>query len=185
MTGRDHRAAPKEVRTERLRLRRITAADVDAWAQCIYADPEVMRYLPVGNPVPRERAAGNLLAFDENWRRDGFGLWGVEESATERFIGHCGLRYLQDVDEVEVAYALAKDRWGIGLATEAAAAAVAVGFEHLGLERIVAYAVSANTASRRVMEKIGLTYERETHLLGLDLVQYALSREDWERLSNQ
>lgn len=180
MTQGDRRAAPQAVRTPRLVLRRITADDVDAWAEALYADPEVLRYLPAGNPVPHERAAGNLAAFDENWRRDGFGLWGVEESATGRFIGHCGLRYLPDVDEVEVAYSLSRDMWGKGLATEGAAAALDVGFARLGLERVVAYAVPANAASRRVMDKIGMSYERETHLFGLDVVQYAIPREDWE-----
>jgi [ribosomal protein S5]-alanine N-acetyltransferase len=167
------------VRTERLLLRRFEDADLEPWAARIYSDPKVMRYLPAG-PPPRERARASYAAVTDHWDRLGYGMWAAVEAATGEFIGYCGLRHLPDVGEVEVAYGLARDRWGRGLATEAATAAVADGFERVGLHRIVAYAVPANTASRRVIEKLGMTLEGETHLFDLDLVRYALAAGDWK-----
>jgi len=167
-----------EIRTERLVLRPLAEGDLDAWASRLYADPEVMRYLPAGPPVPRERAERNLASQQEHWRTYGYGLMAALDVATGEFVGYCGLRYLPEVDEVEVAYGLARARWGEGLATEAAEACIRHGFEDLGLRRVVAYAVPANVASRRVMEKVGMAFEDEAHLFGLDLVRYAIHATD-------
>ena len=76
-------------------------------------------------------------------------------------------------------YAFAKPAWGKGIATEAAAASVQYGFTRARLARIIALAVPENTASRRVMEKIGMRYERDTHLFGLDLAQYAVGSSEF------
>jgi RimJ/RimL family protein N-acetyltransferase len=63
---------------------------------------------------------------------------------------------------------------GRGLATEAARASLGFGFDRAGLERIVAFAVPENMASRRVMEHLGMQYEADTRMWDLDLVRYAV-----------
>jgi ribosomal-protein-alanine N-acetyltransferase len=163
--------------TERLRLRRLVEADVEAWHRLVFSDPEVMRYLPSGVPVSRDRTRDVLRRFDEGWDLRGIAPWGVDLISTGELIGHCGLRHVDELPgEVEVLYALGRDHWGRGYATEGARAAVGFGFDRLGLERILAFAIPGNRASRRVMEKVGMTYQRRARLFGIDVVEYRIER---------
>ena len=74
-------------------------------------------------------------------------------------IGFCGLRRLDDASGVEVLYGIAPAHWGRGLATEVAFAVLRYGFEEAGLGHILGIADKENAASRRVLEKIGMTFE--------------------------
>ncbi|MBX3086607.1 MAG: GNAT family N-acetyltransferase, partial [Anaerolineae bacterium] len=87
--------------------------------------------------------------------------WGVVHRADNALMGQCGLNRLPD-GAVEVFYALAKGYWGQGLATEAAHAAVEYGFEVVKLLQIIALAYPDNTASRHVIEKLGMRYQGTT-----------------------
>jgi len=167
------------IETERLLLRPFTSADLDDWAGSIFADPEVTRYLPKRDTTPQQRAERALRFVQEHWDRHGYGLWAVIERTTGQFIGQSGLNYLDETGEVEVDYALAKAYWGRGIATEVARASLRFGFEHLGLERIIGLAMPENIASRRVLECIGMSFVKDTHLFGLDLVNYAILREQF------
>jgi RimJ/RimL family protein N-acetyltransferase len=106
----------------------------------------------------------------------GFALWAVELRRTEEMIGVTGLRHLADGPEIEVGYRFLERCWGNGYATEAARAAIAFGFDELGLERIVAVTLPTNRASRRVMEKCGLTFVGVVHVYGYAHVKYAIAR---------
>jgi RimJ/RimL family protein N-acetyltransferase len=150
------------IRTERLILRRWQAADRPAWA-AMNADPEVRRYFHA--TLSREESDASAARLDAAIERDGFGFWALELAATGRFIGFTGITRVTFeapfTPAVEAGWRLARDCWGQGLATEAARAALEFGFNRLGLEEIVAFAVPGNTASRRVMEKIGMQEDPE------------------------
>jgi ribosomal-protein-alanine N-acetyltransferase len=163
--------------TERLLLRRYTQDDLDAWHERIFADPEVMRYLPGGRPIPRGQLDGAYERGVTHWQTHGYGVWVVCDRSTDDLIGHCGLRYLDEIAETELLYGLGRQYWGRGLATEAARATLDFGFRRAGLERIIALAVPENLASRRVMEHLGMQFEAETRMFDLDLVRYAIGRE--------
>ncbi|WP_089938503.1 GNAT family N-acetyltransferase [Candidatus Entotheonella palauensis] len=168
------------VETERLYLRRFEDTDRDAYYLGIYADPEVMKTLPAGQPIARgdfeARVTGLMV---DHWREHGFGPWVVVHKADEALIGHCGLKYWPDSPDVEVFYALAKPYWGQGLATEGARASLCYGFELLGLDYIIAGAFVDNVASRRVLEKIGMTYTGEMTFSGLTVAGYMIRRRDY------
>ncbi|HEV2705378.1 MAG TPA: GNAT family N-acetyltransferase [Pyrinomonadaceae bacterium] len=164
-----------ELETERLRLRAFRPTDLDAFAR-LRADPEVMRYIGTGTPHTREQSLERMQANIARWRTNGFGHWAVVEKSSGELMGWCGLARLDETPEVEVGYGLARRFWGAGAATEAARASLRFGFEQLGLERIAAVAFPENTASRRVMEKLGMTYLRRAHYYGAELVYYALTR---------
>jgi ribosomal-protein-alanine N-acetyltransferase len=115
----------------------------------------------------------------EHWAVHGFGPWAVIHKPDNQFMGHCGLRYWPGSSDVGVLYALATRYWGQGLATEGACASLGYGFEHLKLERIMAAALIDNHASRRVLEKIGLRYEKTFQFHGLAVAGYGLSRTDY------
>ena len=166
------------IETARLLLRSF-AADLGDYTQLIFADADVMRYLPKRDLPPRARAERTIAVFDDHWSQRGYGVWAVTDKIAGQFIGHCGLNFVPEAGEVEVLYALRKDRWGEGIATEAARASVRFGFEHANLTRLIALAVPENIASRRVMEHLGFAYEKDVHYFGLDLVRYVLPRDQF------
>jgi ribosomal-protein-alanine N-acetyltransferase len=99
----------------------------------------------------------------KHWADHGFGMWMLRDAATADVIGRAILHHLsvEGVDEVEVGYGFMPEYWGRGLGTEVAGACVRIGFEQLQLSSIVAITTPANIASRRVMQKVGLAYERD------------------------
>lgn len=166
--------------TERLLLRKFEPTDLDAYTAHIFGDAEVLRYLPKRDAPARERAERTMNFFNDHWNQFPYAPWAVVEKANGELMGHCGLRFITEIQETEVLYALGKDFWGKGYATEAARASVDFGFNKVGLERIIALAVPENIASRKVMEHCGLKYEKDVQLFGLDCVYYALNRADRE-----
>jgi RimJ/RimL family protein N-acetyltransferase len=125
-------------------------------------------------PPTEDEIVDGLAAKVDHWDRHGFGLWLVRDRETGRAVGRGGLQYTYtaDLHDVEAAWAIVPERWGQGLATELAHACVEVGFEQLGLRRIVAFTLPENIASRRVMEKAGFEYERDIAHAGLVHVLY-------------
>jgi [ribosomal protein S5]-alanine N-acetyltransferase len=125
-------------------------------------DPRVARTLFPGGTVPSEaEVLENLGVKLAHWERTGFGMWLLRDRGTGAMLGRGGLQYtfVADCHEVEAGWAIIPDRWGEGLATELAHAAVEVAFEDLGLREIVAFTLPENRASQRVMEKSGFAFE--------------------------
>jgi RimJ/RimL family protein N-acetyltransferase len=149
-----------ELRTERLLLRRWRQEDRGPYA-AMNADPRVTRYL--GHPpLSVEQSDGLVDRIEAHWTRWGYGLWAVEELADRSFLGFVGLAHHNWYpEEVEIGWRLRPDRWGLGLATEGARAALDQGFGTLGLRRLISIIHRDNVASRRVAEKCGLTLWRE------------------------
>lgn len=162
--------------TARLILRPFAADDLDALAE-INRDPQVIRFIGDGAPQSKEKTATRLNEYLEHGRRHAFALWAAIEKTTGEMVGFCGLQFLENTAEVEVGYRLARRVWGMGLATEAAVASLRYGFYELKLDRIVAVIHPENVASQRVVEKIGLTYEKVAHYYGMNLKYYAIARE--------
>jgi RimJ/RimL family protein N-acetyltransferase len=150
----------REITTDRLRLRRWAASDRDAFA-ALNADLAVMAYFP--SLLTRE--ASNDLAdrIEAHFGRRGFGLWAVEIPGVAPFAGFIGLSETRFeapfTPAVEAGWRLARPFWGQGYATEGARAALAYGFEQLGLAEIVSFTVIDNHRSRRVMERLGMRHD--------------------------
>ncbi|WP_198427501.1 GNAT family N-acetyltransferase [Streptomyces buecherae] len=176
------------VRTERLTLRRFTAADVENLV-ALDSDPRVMRFL-TGEPTPRAVIENEVLPkILLDYRLGPAGRWAAVERATGSFLGWLSLQPPADgsVTDVELGYRLKASAWGRGLATEGSRALIDKGFAELGVQRVWAETMAVNTASRRVMEKAGLRYVRTFHahfddpLPGTEHgeVEYELRRADW------
>ena len=146
--------------TARLTLRHLAPDDLDALAN-IQADPEVMRFFPSG-PRSRDLTERDIDRCIATQVEHGFSLWATIDRADGRLIGRCGLipQSLGGVQEVEIAYLIARSHWGLGLATEAAHALRDHGMSRLGHKRLVSIIHRDNLASRRVAEKAGLQPER-------------------------
>ena len=165
--------APEELRTKRLRLRRVDDADLDDLVR-MHADPRVMKTL--GGLQDEARTREGLAKMRAHWADHGFGLYILRARDDGRFVGRCGLRHTE-VDgeqEVEVGWSIVADEWGKGYATEAAREQVGLAFGELGFENIVSFTLPFNTASRRVMEKLGFGYEKECWYADLPHVLYRL-----------
>jgi ribosomal-protein-alanine N-acetyltransferase len=122
--------------TDRLLMRRLAPADLDD-LHALYRDPDIRRHFPEGTLTLDETR--EELAWFQNGHPDHpeLGLWATIHKPTGAFIGRCGLLpwTIDGVDEVEIAYLIAKPYWRQGLGAEAARALVRYGFETLGLKR--------------------------------------------------
>jgi RimJ/RimL family protein N-acetyltransferase len=177
--------------TERLVLRRFTEEDADDLVE-LNSDPDVMRFINGGRPIPREEVENEILPrfLSDYERYAGYGVWAAIEKATGEFVGGFALHPTDDrpSDEVELGYRLRRSAWGKGYATEGSRALLEKAFVELGARVVWAETMTVNTRSRRVMEKAGLRYVRTFHLEWPDEiegtaegdVEYALTRSEWE-----
>lgn len=180
--------------TERLTLRRFSDADVDDLA-ALHGHPEVMCYIGNGRPVPRyvveqQQLPRILGEYDE--LPDGQGCFAAVEKSSGAFLGWVSLRPASSVGlhgGTELGYRMLPSVWGRGYATESARALIRHAFTELGVARIVATTMTFNTASRRVLEKAGLSLIRTFFAQWPDYidgaehgdVEYAVTRETWIR----
>jgi len=145
--------------TPRLRLRRWGPADRLPFAE-MNADPRVMEYFPA--VLSREESDAVADRIEAHFARHDYGFWAVELVEVAPFVGFVGLAVPRIEAHftpcVEIGWRLATKYWGQGIAVEAAQAALLYGFETLQLGEIVAYTATQNSRSRRVMEKLGMSY---------------------------
>jgi len=171
------RRVPLPMETARLVIRSFTLQDAPALHERVFGDDEAMRFIPRGASTSVERTRGSIERFIRHEREHGFGLWAVELKETGELIGDAGLFLVQGIGpEVEVAYHLGKAWWNQGYATEAATACLRFGFKECGLTEIIAICFPEQAASRRVMEKAGMTYVGPARYYELDLVKYVKRR---------
>jgi RimJ/RimL family protein N-acetyltransferase len=153
-------ALPREIRTSRLLLRRWLPADREPFAT-MNADSRVREFFP--STMTREESDASVARIEAHFAEHGFGMWALEVPGTSAFAGMVGLavpNFEADFTPcVEIGWRLAMPFWGQGYATEAARASLAFGFDDLRLNEVVAMTAVANVRSRRVMERIGMTYD--------------------------
>lgn len=150
---------PPRLETERLLLRALTPDD--AAAIFSYAsDPEVARYML----WDVHRSVGDAEAFLDltlsRYESGGPPDWGMVYKGDGRLVGTLGfVGWEREHARAEIGYVLHRDYWGRGLVPEALGAMISFGFDRMGLNRIEARCVAENSASARVMEKAGMSYE--------------------------
>ena len=170
-----------EIETARLLLRMFTIDDLEDLSR-IYADADVMRYLS-GHPLTKEETASWLNYFLAGWEQYGFGWWALTLKERGKLIGHCGLQFIHVTPDVEVTYGIEKAYWRRGLASEAAGACLRYGFEELRLDRIYALADPGNVGSHRVMERVGMSYDKteyyKDNFYEGDLIYYSISLDQY------
>jgi [ribosomal protein S5]-alanine N-acetyltransferase len=169
------------LRTRRLRLAPLAARDLQAFhALCIL--PGVRRYLFDGEVLTPARTSDMLGESLRLWEEEGTGLWAVRIQGDDALAGFCGFWYFRTPPTRELVFAVADDQSGLGIATEMSAAMLAHGFTALGFPEIVASTDSANSASIRVMEKLGMKFLRRENVDGLDTTFYLVTATQWPEL---
>ena len=168
--------------TARLILRPWTLDDIDE-LHAMWTRPQVRRYLWDDEIITRERADATVRELIASRDAECVGGWVVADRATGAVAGFAAL-IRREPGDPELKYGLAPEWWGRGLATEAARAVLAYAFGTLGCARVTAATDVPNTASARVMERLGMHCTHRGRLNGLDTLFYELRREDFVTAPN-
>lgn len=162
------------IETDRLIIRPFKLEDIGPSYE-MNLDAEVSKYTGDGGVVSKEEIERRIIenVFGD-YEKHGYGRLAVELKSEGKFIGFTGLKYLEDMNEVDLGYRFMKEYWGKGIATESALASIKLGFEKLGLEKIIAMVLPENIASIRVLEKLNFNYEKEIIEDGLTAKVYVL-----------
>ncbi len=150
------------IETSRLLLREILPSDEVAWFE-MDSNPEVHRYLGNEPVTSIEQIRQATQSIRQQYSDNGIGRWAVIEKTSGNFIGWSGLKLIKEYENNQinfhdVGYRLHPNYWGKGYATESAKAAIEYGFNQLNLTEIIGMAHQENKASRKVLEKCGLTF---------------------------
>lgn len=166
------------IETERLFIRKFTPEDLGALVEH-RSDPSVNKYLGgtrLQNPQEIEK---RLQFYIDCYAECGFGTCAMFWKETNEMVGASGLQPLEETGDIEVGYSLSKKFWRKGLGYECAKAWLEFGFTKAKLEKIVAVAQPENTGSWRIMEKLGMKYEKtETHY-GIKCRFYAIPKNEF------
>jgi len=150
---------PIELFTPRLKLRWMEASDAEAH-YAVFSDPDVARYWSSGPWTALDQAHEHITATQAAYA-DGSGMrLGIALRETGELIGNASLhRFVDTSRRCELGYALARAHWGYGYVSEALRALLDFGFTALDLNRVEADIDPRNTASARVLEKLGFRKE--------------------------
>jgi RimJ/RimL family protein N-acetyltransferase len=163
--------APFHVETARLRAEPLGPCHRDGLLAML-EDPRVGATL--GGIATPEQVDSQLTLMAEHWAQCGFGWYAWIEGETGALVARGGPKraHIAGRDEVEIGWTVVPERWNQGYATELGAASLVIAFGPLGLADVVSFTLPHNWASRRVMEKLGFAYERQTDYKGWPHVLY-------------
>lgn len=143
--------------TTRLLIRRFDANDLmNLYAIC--SDREVMKYVGNSEPLTLDQVKEWLVVTETNYNTKGFGNYAIINKASNALIGYCGLVYSKQIEKIELIYALSKQHWHLGLATEAGKGMIGFGFKVLKLNEIYASIDPENHSSENILVKLGFSY---------------------------
>ena len=155
--------------TVRLLIRPCQESDIPAYAE-IVADPDVMQFIGPGAPLSYELAEQSIRLNMEQYEKSGWSRFVVVHKSSEELMGFCG--FADYNDELDFGWRYAKKFWGGGYGTEAAQAVLKLGIEEFKFPRIVCIAHVKNIGSIRIIEKIGMDYEKDIEIDGKPIHQY-------------
>ena len=162
------------IETDRLLLREFILDDAEMFYQ-LNSNPNVIRF--TGNAAFKSiEEAKSFLENYNDYKANGYGRWAVINKKSNEFIGWCGLKYGELENETDIGFRFFEEEWNKGYATESSTACLKYGFEVLKLNRIIGRAMKENTASIKVLEKIGLVYETDYIFENKEAVIYKIEK---------
>lgn len=169
----------KELRTARLVLRPIQRSDTAA-LHALWTNKEVRRYLWDNRIIPVDLVESIVDASIDYFNRHGSGFYGVRTAPDpEVIVGFCGHRAYEDTEQTELLYGMHPDFWRQGLGTEAARAVLAHGFSNCDFERVFATTDTPNQRSVKVLQRLGMSFDRRQLRHGLDTVFYSMTKQEF------
>ena len=166
------------IKTERLRLSPFDQQEIEQ-LHALWTQPEVRRYLWDDQVIPRSQTAEILHRNQELFATQGFGLWSIRQRTVPMLCGFGGYWYFREPPELELILGLGAEYWHHGLATEAGVALIRYGFEVLGFSEIRGSTDAPNERSQRLMQRLGMQYEKRAVVAGLDTVFFHTRRSSW------
>lgn len=157
--------------TKRLIMRKFSEGDMEEFYEIVKKN-EVGKWLGLGKGMTFEEAEAYLNIIIKHWTKHNFGVWAVLNKTNEEIMGHCGLRYIDDAEDVEIIYLLDPEFWGKGYATEAGNEVIQYAFNFLRLDKLVARVRPDNSMSKKVIDKLGFEYIGDKEYAGRTLSFY-------------
>ena len=142
--------------TPRFILKEFSEEDAVGFYQ-MNLDKEVMKFTG-DQPFESVEKAKQFIKSYDHYKKYGFGRWTIIEKGTNNYIGWCGLKMTESINEVDIGFRIKKEYWNKGIATETSEAVLKYGFERLKLKNIAARALKDNPASIKVIKKLGMKY---------------------------
>lgn len=160
--------------TTRLYLHKMSEHEAEDF-YLLNSDPEVVKYTGDATFESVEHARQFILAYPD-YEKFGYGRWVVRLKETDEFLGWCGLKWTDEMNETDLGFRFHKKHWNKGYATESARACIDHGFHQLGLQTIIGRAMHENKASIKVLEKVGMHYWKEVLCSLHDAVCYRIEK---------
>jgi ribosomal-protein-alanine N-acetyltransferase len=166
------------IETERLLHRKFTPKDLDRLIE-LRSDEAVIKYLGGRRLQNPENIEKRMHFYFDCYEKYNFGMCSLVWKSTGEMIGWSGLQPLEETGETEIGYGMIKEFWGKGIGFETARIWLEYGFETANLEKIVAVASPENTASWRIMEKLGMRREKIEKHYGMECFFYAITKHEY------
>ena len=158
------------IESSRLKFNVINPNDIDFLYQ-YYSDPDLTKFLPSGEPYPKNKVVELLGNRIKHWNMHHFGTYLLSLKTSGENIGYCGLEYVKDTEFIDIRYGVTTEHWGKGFAKEASIRSIESGFNDLGLSIIYGAAVPENIASIEILKKIGMKPYEDGNFYD-DVVEY-------------
>lgn len=150
---------PLVIECDNIRLRPIREEDADDLYE-IFSDDQVMKYYDLMPLKNRDEADSLVRMFIRSLKDRSMVRWGIEEKSSGKLIGTCGFFCISELNKkAELGYELRRDRWGMGIMSEALSAAMRFIFTKTDINRVEAFAEVPNVASMKLLDKLGFVNE--------------------------
>ncbi|EOG8710404.1 TPA: GNAT family N-acetyltransferase [Bacillus paranthracis] len=159
--------------TKRLFMRKPSIEYVDQFYNILKKEP-VGKWLAKSRGMSKEEANDYIRNLILHWEQYNFGVWLLFNSETGKLLGHCGLRKVDETDEIEIMYLLDPEYWGNGYASEAAKASIQYAKEMMNEKRIIARVKVENENSKKLLRNLGFTYTHDVDHSGRLLSYFEL-----------
>ena len=173
----------KILETEHLYLRECVESDVDDFME-LDKDSEKIKFMPIPKEaVSREFQLNNIKRLQDNYNNQiGLGVWTAIEKRNNSFAGWFALKHLGRSEDIEIAYCIVERLRGMGYATEMSGRILEYASMELKLEKILGLTNPENTASKKVLEKIGMSFNEKKLHNGIEMLFYSIDVKSYKRL---
>lgn len=162
--------------TDRIIMREFEENDIEELYDIVKKN-EVGEWLGIGKGMRLNEAKDYLDKILTHWSTYNFGVWAVVNISNNQIMGHCGFRYIDNTEEIEIIYLLDPKYWDQGITTEAGKTALQYAFTILNVDKVIARVLINNSKSKKVIDKLGFKFIGDKNYNGRILSYYELEKQ--------